>query len=77
VLGAEGDENLTRPAVLAERACDVRRRRELDLPGGIVLRPLSCHRCRRPVVGDGRNHQDHVCVGARQRLALEIRRGRG
>ena len=42
-----------------------------------VLRALFLGGRRGPVVGDRRGHHDDVGIGAGERLALEIRRGRG
>ena len=49
-----------RAGVQPERARDVGRRHELDLPRRAVLRPLSVDLLGGPIVGDGGRHHDHV-----------------
>ena len=63
VLGAEGDEHLARPLALAEGACDVGRRLELERPRSSLFGRLAASELGGPVVGDGGGEQGDVEVG--------------
>src|SRR3954452_1127693 len=76
-VGGEADEHLARDALCAERREHVGRGLEGDRPAASVLWPLRRERLRRPVVGYRGSHDHDVGLGsARERLALEIGRGR-
>src|SRR5690348_4318552 len=75
-LGREADEELTVAAPFAERREHVGRRLELEGPRRAVLWTLRRESLRGPIVGNGRGHDDHVCLrGACERFSLEVGSG--
>src|SRR2546426_4149 len=75
-VGREPDQHLAVRAPLGERHQDVRRRHEPHLPCLLVLGSLLRQGLCRPVVGDGRGHQDDVGIAAREGFGEHRLRGR-
>ena len=75
-IRSEADDHLPIRPGGADRCEDIGGRLELDRPARAVLRALLLGGRGGPVVGDRSRHHDDVGIGARERLALDVRRGR-